>query len=296
MGDTAELSDAPLVLDRPAALRWATLLGRALDALRLNRQFPDWDRVRDHLHEAADTAPTGLRVDRASALPVAREWMRVRVEAELEGRTTRALPAREVHVALRNLDGDRASYAVRVDRLDIVTATVTRYSLVLSDRPGRVVSVGELALQAAGRFQRQLELLSTQDAALAFAVLRDQEGLEVEEVVRGVVGPAALVPGDPLLPPGDPGCGPADLLALPLRGPLLSACLERASIDLAERRVDDPLATSVVVPSTGQPFGLTRSRKWAVVDTDVPVMRAWLATRGRPEGSRGLVYGYRGGP
>ncbi len=33
-------------------------------------------------------------------------------------------------------------------------------------------------------FRRQLEVLAAQDAALAFVVLRDQEGLEVEEVVR----------------------------------------------------------------------------------------------------------------
>ncbi len=304
----------PLVLAHAVAERWAALLGRALDALRLNRQFPPWERVRDHLAAAAASAPTGLRVDRASALPVAREWMRVRVEAELRTEGGRPdtggppptdggpndrgvhppdrslLPAREVHVALRNVDGDRASYAVRVDRLDIATATVSRYSLVVADRPGRVVSVGELALRAAERFRRKLELLSTQDAALAFAVLRDQEGLDVEEVVRGVVGPGALAPGDPLLPHGDPGCGPAVLRALALRGPLLSACLERASIDLSEGRVDDPLATSVVLPGASQRFGLARSRKWAAVEADVPLVRAWLGSLG----SRGLVYGYRG--
>lgn len=293
------MADTPLELDPLAARRWAVLFGRALDALRLNRQFPDWERVRDHVAAAADTcggpAGAGLRFDRASGLPVPREWMRVRVEAELGGTSTRALPAREVHVALRNVAGDRASYAVRVDRLDIVSATVTRYSLVLSDTPGRVVSAGELALQAATRFQRQLELLSTQDAALAFAVLRDQEGLDVEEIVRGVVGPAALLPGDPLLSDADPGCGPEALRGLRLHGPLVSACLERASLDVVDGRVDDPLVDSIVLPSAGvRPggaFGLTRSRKWAVPERDVPTLRAWLATKG----SRGLVYGYREG-
>ncbi|MES2637871.1 MAG: hypothetical protein V4850_00245 [Myxococcota bacterium] len=303
---------APLELDRATAQRWAALVGRALDALRLNRQFPDWERVRDHVAAAAATsgaasgAPSGgagggLRIDRGSGLPVAREWMRVRVEAELGagvntsgGIGTRALPAREVHVALRNLVGDRASYAVRVDRLDIVSTTVTRYSLILSDTPGRVVSAGELALEAASRFARQLELLSTQDAALAFAVLR-QEGLDVEEIVRGVVGPAALLPGDPLLPDGDGGCCPEALRGLRLHGPLVSACLERASLDLADGRIDDPLADSIVMPSAtdrARPFGLTRGRKWAVMARDVPTLRAWLADRG----SRGLVYGYQGEP
>ncbi len=271
----------PLVLSAADAGRYARDLGRALDALRLNRQYPDWERVRDHLAEAA-RAPAGLRIDRASGLPVPREWIRVRVEAEIAGaaahadQVVRALPAREVHVALRHLAGDRASYAVRVDRLDVATATIARYSLVVADRPGRVVSEGELALHAADRFRKQLELLSTQDAALAFAVLRDQEGLDVEEVVRGVIGPAAL--------PG--ACGPA--LTDGLAGPILSACLERASIDLPDRRVDDPLAGSVVLPAAKQAFGLSRSRKWAAPTACVPALRAWLAARG----SRGLVYGY----
>ena len=287
----------PLVLAPAAAARWSALTGRALDALRLNRQFPPWERVRDHLAEAAASASGGLRIDRASALPVAREWMRVRVEAEVRSEqgaparldAARALPAREVHVALRSLVGDRASYAVRVDRLDVATATVARYSLIVADRPGRVVSEGELALEAGERFRRKLELLSTQDAALAFAVLRDQEGLDVEEVVRGVVGPGALAPGDPLLPPGDPGCGPDIVRALRLRGPLLSACLERASLDLADGAVDDPLAASVVLPGSRQGFGVSRSRKWAALEGDTPVVRAWLTTIS----SRGMVYGYR---
>lgn len=269
--------DEPLSLPAPEADRYTRALGRALDALRLNRQYPDWERVRDHLAAAGRTA---LRVDRHSGLPVPREWMRVRVEAELAGTPDLALPARAVHVALRHLAGGRASYAVRVDRLDVATATVARYGLVLSDTPGRIVSDGELALEAGARFRASLELLSTQDAALAFAVLRDQQGLEVEEVVRGVVGPALYVHGDV-------ACGPAALRPFG-PGPVLSACLERASLDLADRRVDDPLADTVVVPGARQPFGLHRSRKWAAPEAQVPALRAWLAARG----SRGLVYGY----
>lgn len=269
MGEAGE----PRVLAAAEAQAYAARVGRALDALRLNRQYPDWERVRDHLAAAA-RADT-LRLDRASGLPVPREWIRLRVEAELAGRPDQALAARAVHVALRHVAGDRASYAVRVDRLDFVTATLARYSLVVADRPGRVVSEGELALQAAERFRRQLELLSTQDAALAFAVLRD-EGLEVEEVVRGVIGPACY-----------DGCGPATLHTFG-PGPILSACLERASLDLPDRRVDDPLAASIVLPKDA-PFGLSRSRKWAAPEAAVPALRAWLASLG----SRGLVYGYR---
>lgn len=248
-------------------MRWAAGVGRALRALRLNRQFPEWERVRDHL---AAAAVRGLRIDRASGLPVPREWTRARIEGELAGETAAWIEPRSMHVALRHAEDDRASYAVRVDRIDLVTATLARYSLVVSDTPGRVASAG---------FEKRLALLSTQDAALAFAVLRDQEGMEVEEVVRGVIGPAAL--------PGD-WCGPERLREVAISGPVVSACLERASLDVAVRRVDDPLAEDVVLPADLQPFGLARVRKWAVPEADLPAFRAWLSARG----SRGIVYGY----
>lgn len=254
----------------------------ALEALRLNRQYPDWERVRAHLlaiqqssftldSSDTDSNVSGLRLDPRSGLPVPRAWIRARVEAELAG-TAGLLPAREVHVALRNVHDGRASYAVRVDRLDVVSATVARYSLILSDRPGRNVSEGELALRAADGFRAKLELLSTQDAALAFAALTEA-GLEVEDVVRGVVGPA-IVPG-------------VTAVELPVSGLVLSACLERASIDLTGQRVDDPLIDTIVLPANAR-FGLTRARKWAAPTAEVPALRAWLDART----SRGLVYGY----
>jgi hypothetical protein len=79
------------------------------------------------------------------------------------------------------------------------------------------------------------------------------------------------------------------LRSLPLSAPLLSACLERASLDLSDGFLDDPLADSVVIPSEQQLFGVARSRKWAVAVDDVESFRGWVYGRG----SRGLVYGYR---
>lgn len=271
-----------VVLGQADADAYVRAFAAAVEALRLNRQFPDWERVREHLRaihrscfnlESSDTSPdgSGLRLDPRSGLPVPRAWIRARVEAELAG-AAGLLPAREVHVALRNVRDGRASYAVRVDRLDVVSATVARYTLILADRPGRNVSEGELALRAADGFRAKLELLSTQDAALAFAALTEA-GLEVEDVVRGVVGPALV--------PGRAG------IEIPASGLVLSACLERASLDLQGQRVDDPLIDTIVLPANAR-FGLTRARKWAAPAADVPAVRAWLDARN----SRGLVYGY----
>jgi hypothetical protein len=145
----------------------------------------------------------------------------------------------------------------------------------LWDTEGRRISRGDLELVAHEDFARKLALLSTQDAALAFAVLRDQE-LGVEEIVRGVIGPAVL--------PGQ--SGPEELRTA--SAPMVSACLERVSLDLDHGHLDDPIPRSVTVPAAGVDFGLSMQRKWAASKADLPMLRAWLAARG----SRNLVYGY----
>lgn len=281
----------------------ALLLAQALGALRLNRHFPPWERVQASLRALAELP--GLELDPRSGMPSGPAWMRLRAEvAEAprslerlrglgplsgpEGARARAReaaltrlaalelpPLRQVEVALRHRDGDRASWRVTVDRLDLATGTLARYTLILAGRPGRHVSEGELELQASAGFQRDLEVLAAEDAALAFALLR-QRGLEVEEVVRGVIGPALL-----------PGLGPAP--ELPRGAGALSAALERASLDLgAAGLVDDPLATDAVLPAARSGFGLAASRKWAVHPADRAALGAWL----RERGSRGLVYSW----
>ncbi|MCB9761142.1 MAG: hypothetical protein H6739_14980 [Alphaproteobacteria bacterium] len=302
------MSDAPVALDPSAAGAAVDAWVEALQALRLNKQFPPWRQVAAHLRAMADV---GLKVDRTSGLPAPREWLRVRTAHELaaehlaelmaidlvalppaEAARIRAerdrlervmdidpLPTRHMEVALRHLDGERASWRVLIDRLDLATATLARYSLILSGTPGRHVSRGELELKASEAFARDLEVLSTQDAALAFAVLTEH-GLEVEEVVRGVIGPGWL--------PGTTPCGPAPLHAVGLQQPALTAALERASRDLSGGRVDDPLAVRVTVPGQGATFGLAGMRKWAVAKGDRGRLRAWLAGTG----SRNLVYGW----
>lgn len=299
---------APIALVGGEARAWTDAIGRALSALRLNQHFPPWQRLAATIGAMATGGE--VRVDPDSGLPTPREWVRVRVGRELapglldelagveRARLPAAerdrldarrrehealaalpeLPVRELHVALRHIDGGRASWLVRLDRFDVTTATVARYTLIVGDRPGRHVAEGELEVRASAAFAERLDVLSTQDAALAFAVLRDQQGMDVEEVVRGVVGPAAL----------PARAGPAALRELARDGPLVSACLERASLDVRGGVVDDPVAGSVVVPGQGEAFGVSRQRKWAVAAGDADAVRAWLRRRS----SRNLVYPY----
>jgi hypothetical protein len=296
-----------VMLTAEEASSWSARMARALDALRLNTHFPPgaalgaWFAAMGAVRLAADAglpvpgAWARARAGRELAGPALAELATVdvarlpRVEADRLAARRRALeglaalpplPSRDVTVQLRHRTRDRASWLVRVDRVDDLTATLARYTLVLSGRADGRVSDGELDLSATETFRRQLEVLAAQDAALAFVVLRDQEGLEVEEVVRGVVGPAVL--------PGR--AGPAALWRVVSEGPVVSACLERASIDVAGGRVDDPLADAVVIPDAGARFGVSRQRKWAAPAGEVAALTAWLRARG----SRGMVYGYPG--
>lgn len=293
------MNGEPLVLSGDVARSWTDSVAGALRALRLNQHFPPWARLAEWVRAMA--ACGEVRLDRDSGLPTPREWVRIRVGRELadtaladlaaldsarlpvaealhldrrrrEHLTLRALPPlppTELQIGLRNVDDGRASWLVRMDRFDPASATVARYTLVVADRAGRDVRP---------TFEHQLSVLSSEDAALAFAVLRDQQGLDVEEVVRGVVGPG-VIPGE---------AGPDALRGLLTAGPLVSACLERASLDVAGGHVDDPLVTSVVVPSAGARFGMSRQRKWAVAEPDTAALKAWLAA----SDSRNLVYGY----
>jgi hypothetical protein len=282
-------------LEADDAIRWARCHARALRALRLNKQFPPWQPLAQTAEALALSG--SLRLDEASALLAPREWSRARADRELAPRTLglsgaegprRAYlsallaadppPARRVEVALRHAEpGGRARYRVVVDRIDVATGTVARYTVLLDDEPGERISPGELALTAADRFADELALLGTQDAALALAVLR-QRGVGVEEVVRGVIGPAVL--------PGR--AGPEALYGI--SAPAVSARLERVSVELraGHGHIDDPIPGPLTVPAPEADFGLAVQRKWAAAEADLPEVRAWLATRR----SRNLVYGY----
>ncbi|MBT3218273.1 MAG: hypothetical protein HN348_04225 [Proteobacteria bacterium] len=294
-----------IALPGPETEQWLRQIEAALKALRLNKQFPPWKRMAAHMKLMGDT----IRLEADNALPIPREWIRVRAQQDIAAEALQELadveakslpepertelvkkrdylsavqslvdlPAREITVALRHRNETRASYEVVVDRFDLASATFARYTIIVADKPGRSVSPGELALRASENFRSRLQMLATQNAALAFADLRHQ-GLFVEEIVRGVVGPAVLPQRG----------GPHELRQLPLTQVVLSACLERVSLDLQRGRVDDPLGQSFTVPAADVDFGLSWQRKWAAAKVDLPMLKKWL----KSVGSRNLVYGF----
>lgn len=288
-----------------AARAWADCSAHALRALRLNQYFPPWRSVAGHLQLLADTGP--IRIVPETGMLAPREWVKARIDrdmatsvlAEFADLAVDALPVeagerlqakrrrmqgllaldpiegRKVHVALRNRRGSVASYKIVVDRTDVATGSLARYTIIASDTPGARISEGELSLRASEAFTEKLSILSTQDAALAFALLRER-GLEVYEIVRGALGPA-----------GSPSEAGPEMLRT-LSGVSWSACMERVSLDLSKGRIDDPLMKTITVPGANVDFGLVVQRKWAVARVDKEAFRSWL----KEHGSRNLVYVY----
>ncbi len=280
-----------------AADGYTAAFASALSALRLNQHFPSAARLAALMPFLGNRGR--VRVDDASGLPVGGEWARLWAEhaesanllttwadagagGEAHRRRLAELsaiagpPVRELEIALRYRDGDQVSFLVRIDRIDVISGTIARYTMIVSDR--LTGDEAQMIRVAGERLEPRLDLLAAQDAGVAFALLREGHGVHVEEIVRGAIGPM-LVPGV---------AGPAELRDLTHAAPILSACLERASIDLRDAAVDDPLAHSVVLAAPRQAFGVSRQRKWAASRADVTALKAWLSGRG----SRNLVYAW----
>lgn len=280
-----------------AEAAYTPALASALTALRLNQHFPSAERLVALLPFLGNRGQ--VRLDDESGLPLGGEWARLLAEhaeaAQLLTAWTGAgsggdahrrrlaelsaiagPPVRDVDIALRYRDGAKVSLLIRIDRVDLTSGSIARYTLIATD----TLAGEETALLKAAhaRLEPRLDVLASQDAGVAFALLREGQGLHVEEIVRGVIGPM-LVPGV---------AGPSALRGLAATAPVLSACLERASIDLRDAKVDDPLAHSVVLAAPKERFGVSRQRKWAASRADLPAMKRWLAARG----SRNLVYGW----
>lgn len=251
----------------------------ALRALRLNLYFPPWRELARHLDSTA-IRPAGHTPKRCprSGWPHADEWLRVQVDHEL----AEDLLARMEHLSERV--PDKAAYLRRLASRAPMTLPAPSASLVTAGPPARweyVIDWVELALPSFVRWTLRVDVdgpspeidllrdvLGERPVAEAWRLLRDFEGLDVVELVRGEVGP--------VLHEG--------------HGPWISAVLSRATRGGGPVRVDDPIARDLPIPTPSQRFSLSRHRKWAAPSDDVKDLRRWLTARG----SRNLVYSYTG--
>lgn len=277
------------------ALRWCQDVGRGLEALRLNRQYPPWDAIRDHVAAVGVPQPEGCRLALCptTGWPHPSEWLRVRVDHRLapdllerirhieaagdplaiaKATYLRAMAAcrplqdGELRVALVRREAEGVRFQVVLDRLETGLPAFVRWTIRLLDRGARSFAADEMAPRAHASFTRRLVALTSQPVPEAMVLLAADADLEVEEMIRGEVGP--LLESE--------------------AGPMVTAGLGRAAPTLQGVGVDDPLQDRIHVPSALAGFGYTFQRKWAVPRVAVDATTAWL----RKLGSKGVVYGY----
>lgn len=282
------------MLEQAEAIRFIRALQSGLRALRLNRHYPPWRAISEHLDGVAIMPPgAGLRQCDAG-WPHPDEWLRARIDqrlapellSRLEGLEAASdapaiakarylrdlsgvtvLQRRELSVALIERQAQRARFEVIIDRIELSVPSLVRWTLRLSEPEGERLEADVLTARATVRFTRRLQALTTQTALTAVVLLESEGGVEVEELVRGEIGPNRMA--------GE--------------GPWLSAVLSRISRVLPQTSVDDPLAAGMAIPRSALDLRLSHHRKWAVPRAELPVARAWL----QKQGSRNIIYGYR---
>lgn len=281
----------------PNGATWIRTWTERLRALRLNQHFPLTDRWVAWLPALPDEGELWLNA--GSGQPAAWTWARARalhrsaagaavawgqVSATPERDAQRARwvelsalppPVRgNVTVDLRHRDAELVHLRLIVDWIDPRGGEISRYT-VLAAMPHLGRAHAALSNAAASWVLGRLDGLGTADAGVVFGAMHQGGGFHVQEVVRGVIGPTLT-----------PGVAGPNVLDGHVCEMVATACLERASVDLASVRVDDPLAASVVV-GTGGGVEVSRLRKWSVGPRDFETLKSWLhAAR-----SKNLVYG-----
>lgn len=275
-----------------AAARHCISLGRALAALRLNKHYPPWRAVADHL-DAVSILPPGeqLALSEGGGWPASSEWLRARVDpglapgliptfaaladaGDLPARArlaylqtmaaARPLFPRGLQVSLVHQEEERATFELVLDRLDLAQLHLVRWTLRVEDSPGPRLGGDAFVATATARFEDRLRRLGTEAALPAFLSLSDE--LRVLGLVRGEIGPARA--------------GTA--------GPWVSAALSRIERGLRRTTIDDPLLEEIEIPSPDADFGMSHLRKWAVPSADLPILEQLLSARG----SRNLTSTY----
>jgi hypothetical protein len=227
---------------------------------RPGTHYPDARRLAAHLARLGPAGSHGvhgsLEVAPGSGLPTVRQLLRVQAErqAALESRAAgdrwpaarrayyeelaahEVLAPSSVEVRLRRREGRAAFLEVVHDRIDAASGCFLRFTVHLRQKGARAARLDDDDLAAPRRrFLTLLERHAGADAELALLLLSDLDGVEVEDVVRGQVGPLTFA-----------GTECPALLAPVLEAVpgafVLHLALERAGREVAEDRGRDPFA------------------------------------------------------
>jgi len=263
-----------------AADAYVRRLVAGVRAARLNSFFSPTELLVQHLGFLGPTGSDGLhpsvRISTVNALPMPSEILRVKVDRELAAeflsRTAgpiptpgtrldrkrryyqrllgvEVMPASRMTVELRQqLPAEGLGlFRVLLDRFDLACNQFVRYTILLGQRDGRwrkaKVRIDADLEAPTEAFRRVVDRLAAHEAEVAFILLSELAGIEVEDVRRCRVGP--------LLLPGARVGGPLEALLDPEVGPcagtphppwILCFPEDRAGIEVAEHSGQDPLA------------------------------------------------------
>ncbi|MBI5209746.1 MAG: hypothetical protein HY927_07240 [Elusimicrobia bacterium] len=258
-------------------------LGSGLPAMKhVVDVWADWQTAPEFLREVADRSRRGR--------PLSPEMA---AKAAYYGKL-RALdlkPPTRIAVALRRIDARRGSafFEVVFDRFDPAEQVFVRHTLLLEQfefgAAGSIIERdGDYSRQTSA-LREKLEKYAGDDSEIAFLLMGKLDGVRVEEVTRGRIGPL----WSPLARPPQ---------GWPTGSPILHLPMDRASIGLDADRDDDPfsgiyrdcLSESVrsIVEEEARRMGyrVHKDRKFVCAAEHAPALRKKL----EEAGTRNLVY------
>lgn len=282
--------------------------------LRVDRRaglpsYREWTRVRADAELApqvlAELPPPAELEARARAEPDGiwdKQWRKHGYYTHLT--TLDATPPSHMVVRLRRVEPAerRAWFHVVLDKLD-QSGVFVRASIELSQRASfwsrPLLELDEDAVRETEALRTILYRLTSLDAELTFVRLADTEGLEVERVVRGTVGPIYVA--GTVLPPAL-----ADALAQPPGPDFLVATfgLDMAAGDVARDGDNDPLEdllSARLAPAGQAAYAEARARLGYRVYKDrklvvgSPALVAAAQGMCARMGTRNVIYALRGG-
>lgn len=272
-------SSTDIPLDAALSDTYVQRLVRGIRAARLNALFPPRQALCNHFGFLGQVGShglyDGLQISIANGLPTVREILRVKIDHDLAREfladprspkqapqgsrlarrilyyhalvRTQVMPWLRMSVALRKHDSssNTALFKVVLDRFDLAGNQFVRYTILLTQRHAfwrrRHVMVDDADLSAPTEaFRRIVSRFVSHEAEVAFVLLSEVEGIEVEDVRRCRVGPL-LLPGmkvgarlEALLGVASVGAAPPWALCFPE---------DRCGIDVSDNAAADPLSS-----------------------------------------------------
>ena len=309
--------------------RYAQTLSRLVLAARLNKWFPDPFSAAERLRLLAPSCRRGVYpgvyFDRVSGLPSFKDVLSVQADWDLAGDFIREQEARlaagraltpkvqaklayyrelvkvclspvtSLELSLRRVFPERraAAYRVVFDRFDMGEGVFARYTLLLEQSDE---AYGSRLLERSGDYSQQtnafratMEKVAQDESEILFLVLGRREGVKLEEVTRGRIGPF----WSPWAPPPDGWFPPDPRECFALHCPLDSASVAwESSVD------EDPFSrffkdflspeSRPLVEEAAKQLGykVHKERKFACT----PAAAAAVQVKLREAGTRNMVY------